>query len=158
MKVSKIMTKEVICLRPDDTIAEVVKIFAENKIGGAPVVDENGALVGILTDADLFRNLRLKYKEYNISFPMTIGEGMPSVDFKTKVKTQDLKKAFKAMAETKVSEVMKTNVLTISPDDIVEVVVPLIVDKKINRLPVVKDGKLVGLVSRGDIIRAILMD
>jgi CBS domain-containing protein len=158
MKVKEIMATDVIVLSPDTDIGEAVKIFAEKGIGGAPVVDEEGGVVGMVTDSDVFRNLRLKYKEYNIAFPMSVGTGMPSVDFKTKVRTQDLVKAFKAVSETKISEIMRKKVMSISPDDLVEVVVPLIVDKKINRLPVIKDGKLVGLVSRGDIIRALLME
>jgi CBS domain-containing protein len=157
MKVRDIMTKEVITLSPENTVGEAVRIFGENKIGGAPVIDDD-VLCGIVTDSDVFRNLRLRYKEYNISFPMTVSESMPSVDFKTRERTQDLSKAFKAVSKTKVKDIMRKKVISISPNEPVEVVVPLIVDKKINRLPVVEDGKLVGLLSRGDIIRALLME
>jgi CBS domain-containing protein len=158
VKVREIMTTEVVTLSPDIDISDAVRIFAEKGIGGAPIVDDEGNVVGMVTDSDIFKNLRLKYKQYNIRFPVNVSSDMPSVDFKTQVVTQDLAKAFESVSKTKVHDIMRKKVITVSPDDLVEEVVPLIVDKKINRLPVVEGGKLVGLISRGDIIRSLLAE
>lgn len=156
MKVSEIMTKDVIFLLPGNTVAEAVEIFARKRISGAPVVDEKGDLLGIVTDADLLANLRVVYKKYNISFPT--GVGMTSVAFKAKTKYQDLMKAFKDMAKTLIKDIMVKKVVTVGPNDMVERVIPLLVGKKINLLPVVKNDDVVGIISRDDIIKALLKE
>jgi len=156
MKVKEIMSTDMLFLLEENTIAEAVKLFGKRNIGGAPVIDKDGNLIGMLTDADIFKGLRLKYKQYNISFPT--GVGMPSVDFKSTVSYTELKKAYKDLAQTKVKDLMISKVVVAKPDDHIEVIVPLLVDNKINRLPVVEKGKVVGIVSRGDIIRTLLID
>jgi len=154
MKVKEIMATDLLMLLPENTVAEAVRLFGKRHIGGAPVIDNDGNLVGMLTDADIFKNLRLKYKQYNISFPS--GVGMPSVDFRSTVQYNELKKAYKNMAETKVKDIMVTKVITAGPEDHIEAIVPMLVDNKINRVPVIEKGKVVGLISRGDIIRVLL--
>jgi CBS domain-containing protein len=156
MKVREIMSTDMLFLLEENTIAEAVKLFGKRNIGGAPVIDKDGNLIGMLTDADIFKGLRLKYKQYNISFPT--GVGMPSVDFKSTVQYTELKKAYKDLAQTKVKDLMISKVVVAKADDHIEVIVPLLVDNKINRLPVVEKGKVVGIVSRGDIIRTLLVD
>ena len=156
MKVKDIMSTDVLFLLEDNTVAEAIRLFGKRNIGGAPVIDGSGNLVGMLTDADIFKNLRLKYKQYNISFPT--GVGMPSVDFKSTVSYTEIKKAYKDLAQTKVKDIMATKVIVAKPEDEVEVIVPLLVDNRINRLPVVEKGKVVGIISRGDIIRTLLVD
>lgn len=156
MRVEEIMTKDVVFLSPDNTVAEAIRIFAENKIGGAPVIDEEGKLVGIVTDADIFKSLGVRYKKFDITFPT--GVGMTTVDFKSKVEYKELKRAFHDAAKTRIRDIMVKKVLTADPGHQVEMIVPLLVEKKINRLPVVKGGQVVGLISRGDIIRALLME
>jgi len=156
MKVKELMSEDVLLLLEDNTVAEAIRLFGKRNIGGAPVIDGSGNLVGMLTDADIFKNLRLKYKQYNISFPT--GVGMPSVDFKSTVSYTEIKKAYKDLAQTKVKDIMATKVVVAKPEDEVEVIVPLLVDNRINRLPVVEKGKVVGIISRGDIIRTLLVD
>ena len=156
MRVGEIMRTEVIVLKPEMTVRQAVTIFAENGIGGAPVVDDDNKVVGILTNADVFRGLGLKYKKLNIAFP-TMGMGMATVDFKSSVQYKDLRKAFKEISETEVRSLMVSKVFTVKPTEHVEVVVPDLLEKRINRLPVVDDGRLVGILSRRDIIKALLL-
>jgi len=156
MKVKEIMSTDVLFLLEDNTVAEAIRLFGKRNIGGAPVIDHDGNLVGMLTDADIFKNLRLKYKQYNISFPT--GVGMPSVNFDSTVAYTELKKAYKDLAQTKVKAIMVAKVVVAKPEDEVEVIVPLLVDNRINRLPVVEKGKVIGIISRGDIIRTLLID
>jgi CBS domain-containing protein len=153
MKVKKIMSEKVVTLSPEETLGEVVEKFFQWKIGGAPVVDEDGKIVGIITDSDIFKTLRVKYKEFNIRLPPSLGL---TLDFESTVHYKELKKAFETVANLKVKAVMKKKVITCSPNDLVEECVTIIVDKKINRLPVVKDGKIVGIIGRRDIIRGLL--
>ena len=150
------MSTDMLFLLEENTVAEAVKLFGKRNIGGAPVVDKDGDLIGILTDADIFKHLRLKYKQYNISFPT--GVGMPSVDFKSTIQYTELKKAYKDLAQTEVKDLMVSKVVIAKPEDYIEFIVPLLVDNKINRLPVVDKGKVVGIISRGDIIRALLVE
>jgi len=154
MQVREIMTTKVITLRIDSTIRDAVEIFGKNKIGGAPIINENGELVGMITDSDIFKLLRTKYKEFNIVFP-TI-QGAP-IDYKGINRYHEVLKAFAEVANTTVALIMRHEVVSMAPDDLVEEAIPMMVDKRINRIPVILRSKVVGIFSRGDIIRALLL-
>ena len=152
MKIREIMTTEVKVVRPDESIAEVAKRFAENDIHGAPVVDPDGKLLGIVTESDILHATKTKYVTYNMVYPSIHQFGL---DFKEGVSYSELTKAFEEVKHIPISEIMTKKVICATPDDMVEEVAPMMVRNKINRVPVIEDGRVVGIVTRNDILRGL---
>ncbi|MCH7413627.1 CBS domain-containing protein [Belliella sp. R4-6] len=118
------MSTNLVTFQPDDSIDHVLDLLTKRKISGAPVIDQEGNLVGIISEVDCLKEI-IKGKYSNTpSFP------------------------------GKVSEHMTTNVITMKPDLSLFDAAQQFLDKKIRRFPVMKDGKLVGQLSLSDIIRA----
>ncbi|TET90728.1 MAG: CBS domain-containing protein [Methanomassiliicoccales archaeon] len=149
MLVKDIMVKDVVVLHPEDTIAEATTKFAENKVSGCPVVDDHGALVGMLSEADILGHLKTQYKKLKMRYPPEI---MFGISFQEEMKEREIGLAFHEIGSMKVKELMRRDVVAATTNDTVERVVRLMVRRKINRVPIIKDGKLVGIVTRGDVI------
>jgi len=139
-----IMTKKVITVSKDATLAELAKLLIKNKISGVPIVDKREELVGIVTEADLI------IKESNLSFPL-------SFSFAFLESYESYTKSTKEYLETRVEEVMSTNVKTAREDMPISKVVNIMINNNINRLPILNnDGKLTGIITRADIIKSII--
>ncbi|TET16082.1 MAG: CBS domain-containing protein [Actinobacteria bacterium] len=139
-----IMTKKVITISKDATLAELAKLLIKNKISGVPIVDKREELVGIVTEADLI------IKESNLPFPL-------SFSFAFLESYESYTKSTKEYLETRVEEVMSTNVKTAREDMPISKVVNIMINNNINRLPVLNnDGKLTGIITRADIIKSII--
>lgn len=147
MKVKDVMTREVITLSPEVGIEEAAKQLRENKISGAPVVDGD-RIVGILSEADLMR--LLEEESINLVFPSPL----ELIELPIKMH-QQLKETIKKLTASKVKDVMTREVITIGEEARIEEAARLMAKHGINRLPVVKDGKLVGIVTRADVIKAM---
>ncbi len=141
------MTREVITLSPEVGIEEAAKQLRENKISGAPVVDGD-RIVGILSEADLMR--LLEEESINLVFPSPL----ELIELPIKMH-QQLKETIKKLTASKVKDVMTREVITIGEEARIEEAARLMAKHGINRLPVVKDGKLVGIVTRADVIKAM---
>lgn len=144
--VSEVMTRHVITLRPDQPIEEAADILAKKQIGAAPVVDENGNLIGLLRDEDLILS------EANLHVPTVITFLGADIVLPTQLHhfEEDLKKA----AGATVADVMTTEFHTAKPDDNLEDLATLMHERDVTHVPVVDDdGKLVGIVARGDLVR-----
>ncbi|MEM3342215.1 MAG: CBS domain-containing protein [Thermoplasmata archaeon] len=152
MKIKEIMTKKVICLHEDTTVKEAVEIFFKNNISGAPVVDKEDKILGMFTEADIIRMTRTQYKDIKMVFSQ---QSMYHVDFKEETKIKNLAEAYLEICNKKVSEGMSRQVIFVSPEDLVEEYIHIYVQKGINRIPVVADGKVVGIFTRGDVIKAL---
>ena len=139
-----IMTKKVITISKDATLAELAKLLIKNKISGVPIVDEKEELVGIVTEADLI------IKESNLPFPL-------SFSFAFLESYESYTKSTKEYLETRVEEVMSTNVKTAREDMPISKVVNIMINNNINRLPILNNGgKLTGIITRADIIKSII--
>jgi|GraSoiStandDraft_46_1057282.scaffolds.fasta_scaffold150041_2 CBS domain-containing protein len=148
--VRQVMTTDVLSFQPGDSIEDAARALSARNIGGAPIVDEDGHVLGLLEDDDLIiQDSRLHYPTV-ISFLGAYIE-LPSslAHFE-----DDLRKAVGAT----VDDVMSADPITCSPDDTLEQVATLMHENDLSRLPVVSDGRLVGIVSRGDLVRAIVSD
>ena len=121
MRISEIMMKDVYCCRPSDSLAEAGRIMWEHDCGSVPIVDDNGAPVGMLTDRDLAMATYLNGR-------------CPS--------------------EIRVDSVMSRTLFSCAPEDTVETAEAVMRNRQVRRLPVISDGKLVGLLSMNDLIRA----
>lgn len=143
MKVSEIMQKRLITLREDVNLKKAAKILVQHRISGAPVLDEKGNIVGIISEKDIFKKLYPDYKEF-YSSPEFF------VDF------EELEKRVKDISHIKVGDIMIRKVITVSPQTPIMRVGSIMLARGIHRIPVVdKEGKLIGIVSRRDIFKNI---
>ena len=145
MIVQDIMTTVVKTVQPDTAVKEVASIMCFNKISGVPVVDENERLIGILSEKDILHCMFPDIGE-------VMSEGGEARDFeKLEGNYQD------AMNKT-VGDLMKNTVETVSGDIPVLKAASMMWFKKIRRIPVTNDGKLIGIISVGDVHKAIFQD
>ncbi len=145
MKAKDIMTSKVITVKKDDSVENAIKLLLESNITGLPVVDENNHVIGIITEGDVIgRGGEIKPPRYLAIFDSYIFLDSPS---KFEKQLQKLTGMF-------VKDVMTTPVFIIESNQTIEEVAKLMTKHKVNRLPVVEDGILVGIISRRDIIRS----
>lgn len=143
MIIRELMRGQVATVTPDTTWKEAAQLFFDHHVAAAPVVDDSGHLVGILSEKDLFRGLFPSFKDW-VQTPESY------LDF-----SQMEHNAAAAGTKT-VREVMSARVLTAGPDTPVLKVGALMVSSGIHHIPVVDKDVLIGMVGRGDIYRAIL--
>jgi CBS domain-containing protein len=143
MKVKNIMITDFITLTSNTTFFEAAKRLLVNHASGAPVLDDFGKLVGIISEKDLFRALYPSYKEFYLQpDEFILGNSLEDT-------VQDAK-------HKKVGEIMSKRLITTTPEGSILKIGGLMVATGIHRVPVVEDNKVVGMVSRGDVYRAVL--
>lgn len=147
MLVKDVMTKDVLTVRPEEKVEKVARMLLDNQISGVPVVDEQNRVVGIITEKDLM----IKASEWKVPFYITLFDSIIYLENPVRF-NNDLKK----YTATFVKEAMTDKVVTVPEDCPVSDVVALMQKKKINRVPVVRHGKLIGIVTRNDILKAIV--
>jgi CBS domain-containing protein len=145
--VKDIMTRDVITVAPDMEISQAVKLMLEKRVNGLPVVDETGKLVGILCQSDIIS----QQKKLPIPSFFTFLDG-----FITLSSLKSIEKEVRKIAATIVAEAMSREPVTVRPDSSLETVAALMVDKNFHTLPVVEQGRLVGIVGKEDILRTLI--
>ena len=148
MLAKNIMTTDVIKVSPETSIAQLSKVLLENKISGVPVVDTEGILMGIVTEADIIKdNIKIQFPFY---FDPLMVSGY-SVDFEKY--SEDIKDYLNSKVET----IMNHRVKTARPSTPVSEIADIMVSNKINRLPIVDENKkIVGIITRADIIKSMI--
>jgi CBS domain-containing protein len=146
IEVRDIMNREVVTVKPDTSIEELERLFIEKDIPGVPVLDDDGELYGVVTESDLIS----KEKRFHIPTIIRIFDAIIPLESTGKVE-----KEIKKMAGTTVADICTREVITVSETDTLNDIATIMSEKKIHLLPVVKEGKLVGIVGKKDIIRAI---
>lgn len=145
LKAKDVMTKEVTVVTPDTTVEELGRLFIEKGISGAPVVNAQGEIVGIVTENDLIsKNSRLHIPTILRLFDAYIPLG-----------TSKLEQEIKKMTASTVGQVCTKKVVTVGEETAVDEIATIMDDKKIHLLPVVRQGKVVGIVGKKDLIRGI---
>jgi CBS domain-containing protein len=139
--IEDVMTRRVITVRPETTVQEAARLMVANGVSGLPVIDASERVVGMVSDGDLIlRQRRPKVRPWWRLF------------FEN---AEDLAREYRKLVGFTVGEVMTQPALVISPVFGIETAAAIMDNRRIRRLPVVQDGRLVGIVSRGDLIRAI---
>jgi CBS domain-containing protein len=141
MKVGEIMTQDVITVAPQTPIREAASLMVDHGISGLPVVDERGTLVGVLSEGDLILRQRARQRVPWWRAFFQDGERL----------ARDYQKA----AGTTVVEVMTKAVISVSPDLPIEAAALILDQRRIRRVPVVAGGRVVGIVSRGDLVKVL---
>jgi CBS domain-containing protein len=128
---------------PDASILEVVQLMLDNRISAVPIVDSDGLLVGLVSEGDLLRRVEIGTQQHR-SWWLTAFRGAVSLaeDF---IKSQSMK----------VSEVMTKEVITAREDTPLWEIAEILEKKKFKRVPVVRDGRVVGIVSRANLLQAL---
>ena len=152
MQVNEVMTKDVVSLDQGDTITEAVEKLAYKKISGAPVLDMDGSLVGMLSEKDIINAMEMRFKRMEMVYPSL---SMVSVSFIEKFEDKEVVEAFTEIAETNVADLMRTEPFTLDSEATINQAIDLMSRRSINRTPVMKGDKLVGIVTRKDIIRGL---
>src|SRR5690625_379234 len=144
MYIKEIMTKEIITVSKDDTIEKCAKLLATHDLSGLPVVDDKGYVKGVITEGDLIKH----NSKVQVPAPLEILGGIFYLDNPNKF-YDDVKKSMGYFVKT----VMTKDVTSVKPDEKIEDAAALQVREKIKRLPVLdEEGKLIGIVSRKDIM------
>lgn len=142
-----IMTADLVTVAPDLPVTDAAHLMSEKRVGALPVLDEDGRLVGLVTEGDLImRDAKLHFPTY-----LHLLGGFIFYPGSTERFESDLKKAVGAT----VADVMTTDPVVVAPGATVEDVATLLVEREVSRVPVLDGDTLVGIVSKGDIVRAI---
>lgn len=134
-----IMTDKVVSVGPGHSVRHAVSIMLDNRISGLPVLDDDGHLIGILTEGDLLRREELGSS--------TAGAENATADEAATI--------YVRAQSWRVSDVMSLNVITVGEDTPIDRICSLMLDRDVKRLPVTRDGSVVGIVSRSDLLRVI---
>lgn len=140
------MTREVVTAGPEDSVEDLARLLAERRISGVPVVDEEGRVLGVVTQSDLLKRTR----EPTLPLALNI------LDLHLFLETPGrFRQRLEKLLGTTVRQVMSSPAVTVSPDTPVSELARLMEDKGIHTLPVVEGGKLVGIVGKLDLIRVL---
>lgn len=145
LKAKDIMTKEVIAVKPETTIEELARLLMKQQISGVPVVDDKGKIVGVVTENDLIsKNSRLHIPTILRLFDAYIPLGTSKME-------SDIRK----MAASTVEDICTKEIITVDEEASVEYIATIMTEKRIHILPVVREGKLVGIIGKKDMIKGI---
>lgn len=145
-KIADIMTRDVITVKPETTLRELARLLSEKNINGAPVVDDAGATLGVVCESDLVNRDR----------PLHIPTVFVILDSWIPLENPwRLEKEFKRLTATTVGDIFSHPAVTVRPDADVSEAARIMQKKGYYTLPVVEDGKLVGIVGKRDLIETL---
>jgi CBS domain-containing protein len=145
IKAKDIMTKNVITAKPGTTMEELARLLIEYHISGVPIVDDQGRVKGVVTENDLIsKNSRLHIPTVLRLFDAYIPLGAGKME-------SEIKK----ITATTVGEICSKDVITVDEEASVEYIATIMTEKKIHTLPVLREGKLVGIIGKKDLIRSM---
>jgi CBS domain-containing protein len=145
-KASDIMTTDVVTVRPETKITEAAGLMLSKRINGLPVINDDQAVIGILCQSDLI----VQQRKFPLPTVFTLLDGIIPL-----TSTSHLEKEVQKMSATTVDQAMTRDPVCIGPDTDLEELAEVMLKKKYHTLPVVKDGKLVGVIGKEDILRTL---
>jgi len=147
LKAKDIMTKEVITVHPETEVVQAAKLLLEHHINGLPVVDKEGHLEGIICQSDLIAQQK---KIPLPSFFILLDSFIPLTSHK------NIEKELHKIAAITVIDAMTLDPITVGPETGLEEIATLMVKNNIHTLPVLDQGKLVGIIGKEDILRTLM--
>jgi len=143
MRAIDVMVKDVVTVHPDTSVADAVKLLAQHDVSALPVVDATNRLIGVISEADLLRRTEIGTEKHRPWW----------VEAVTGAST--LAHEFAKSHGQHVGEVMTTDVVTADEATPLSEIAALFERKRIKRVPIVKDGELIGIVSRSNLVQAL---
>lgn len=147
LKVRDIMTTDVVSVKRETTIRDLAELFTTRRVGSVPVVDQNGNLIGIVTESDLIE----QDKSLHIPTVISLFDWVFYLESDKK-----FEKELQKMTGQTVGDIYVETVETVTPDTPVNDVADIMSSKKLHAVPVVEGRRLVGIVSRIDLIRTMI--
>jgi CBS domain-containing protein len=148
MKVKDLMSQPVITVHENASLDQVARTILENNVGGVPVVNSEGEITGIITESDF------SAKEKSVPFstfraPQLLGQW---------ISKNAIENIYQAARNRRADEIMTRKVAVLSEDDPIEKAAKMLLVHDVNRLPVIRDGKPVGIIARRDLLRLMLQN
>lgn len=144
MNATDVMTRSVVSIRPDASVLDAARLMLYHKVSGLPVVEADGTLVGIVTEGDFMRRAEIgaaRRRPHWLEFFTTPGR---------------LAEEYVHASGRKVREVMSKELCTVTEETALAEIARLMEERRIKRIPVVQGRELVGIVSRADLLRAVI--
>jgi len=151
LKIKEIMSKPVSTVSPETLVKDAALLLESKSISGVPVT-EGGRIVGIFSEADILRSIKTTKKDLRLVFPSVSSLG---IAFQEEVTQREILEAYDEIGRMPVKDVMSREVITIGPETPLNEAIVKMVRRGISRLPVVEKDELVGIVTRGDVIRGL---
>lgn len=146
MLAKDIMKREVVSIKEDETLKDVVEMMIKYDVSGLPVVNNSGKVVGIISERDILRHGRKIFMTESISLlEIMLYEQKPESY------EEELSEALKLP----VKKIMVKDIITADENEPVGEIALIMMEEGVNRIPILKNGELVGIIGREDIIRAI---
>jgi len=144
MNAADVMVSKVIAVRPDTLVVTIAETLLANRISAVPVIDESGALLGIVSEGDLIHRVETGTEQHRAWWlEFFVGK-------------ETLAREFVKSHSRKAADVMTHPVITVDPNTPLAELASLLEKHRIKRVPVVKDGKIVGIVSRANLVQALV--
>jgi CBS domain-containing protein len=143
MQAKDVMTTKIVTVRPDARVDHIAALLLERRISGVPVVDAEGRIVGIVTEGDLMRRPEMGTERHRGWWLRLFGD--------ERERAAEYARAHGSRAE----QVMTRNVITVTEETPLGEIARLLEEHRIKRVPVVRDGKLVGIVSRANLLHGL---
>jgi CBS domain-containing protein len=145
LKAKDIMTVDVITAKPETTVEELARLLIEHKISGVPVVDGDDQLVGVVTENDLIK------KNARLHIPTIIR----LFDAYFLLNSDKVEDDIKKMVAGTVDEICNKDIVSLTEETTLEEIATIMSEKKIHLLPVLRDGQVVGIVGKADIVKSM---
>jgi CBS domain-containing protein len=143
MRAVDVMVRNVVTVKPEDDVAHAIKLLAEQDVSALPVVDDAGAVVGVISEADLVRREEIGTEKHRPWWLEALTPG------------STLAEEFAKSHGRRVDEVMSSGVVSASEDTPLGEIAGLLERHRIKRVPILRDGRLVGIVSRSNLVQAL---
>jgi len=146
MKAHDIMSKPVVSVHPDTPLRKIARLLLDKGISAVPVVDDNGAPIGMVSESDLIRPEQAAREAWRQSWLEIFAEGEPlAPELLAWLQSQN----------NSARAVMSAPVITVSEDTELTEIARVLVTHRIKRVPVVRDGRVAGIVARDDLLRTL---
>ncbi len=156
MWAADVMTRDVLALSPGMTLEQAAERLVQRGVSGAPVVDDRGRLIGILSESDILRRLkRIAEETLGKRYLTSRVHSLDLLAFLGEREHAAVETVYRQLRASKVAEVMTTHVHGVAPTDSLETVAAAMIDYDVNRLPVVDAGRVVGIITRADLARVL---
>ena len=148
LKAQDIMSQNAVTVNTNTSIRDLAALLLAHKISGAPVTDDNGKVIGVVTESDLiFQN-----KKIHLPTAVAILDAFLFLE-----RPEKLEKELKKIAGSKVGDICSHDLISVTPETSLEELATLMAEKKIHTLPVMSGDNLVGVIGKSDIIRTIAL-
>ncbi len=156
MWAADVMTRDVVTLSPDMTLEAAAERLVQRAISGAPVVDERGRLVGILSESDILRRLKeIAEESLGKRYLASRIHSLDLLAFLGERRREAVEAVYHELRISRVGDVMTKHVESVKPTDSLESVAAAMIEHDVNRLPVVDAGRVVGIITRADLARVL---